>query len=118
MSENTSGDAPKNDPRSGLEQVAALARREYPTSPMTKLILFETSPPEKGKLQFRATPDDTHLNGMGIVHGGWAMTMLDNAIGLAAHSMVDAGEFCPSGETTVQFRAMIRPGQSCMCPLR
>ena len=32
MSDDTAGDAPKNDQRSGLEQVAALARGDYPTS--------------------------------------------------------------------------------------
>ena len=98
------GNAAERDDRSGLEQVQALARGEYPTSPMTKLIPFETELPEKrGHLRFRATPDKTHLNGFGVVHGGWAMTMLDNAMGLAAHSMVEAGEFCPSIETTVKF---------------
>ena len=102
------GNAAERDDRSGLEQVQALARGEYPTSPMTKLIPFETELPEKrGHLRFRATPDKTHLNGFGVVHGGWAMTMLDNAMGLAAHSMVEAGEFCPSIETTVKFLGRI-----------
>ena len=96
------------DARSGFEQVRALARGEYPTSPMTKLIPFDTEMPEKkGHLRFRAAPDKTHLNGFGVVHGGWAMTMLDNAMGLAAHSMVEAGEFCPSTETTVKFLGKI-----------
>ncbi len=102
------GNAAERDNRSGFEQVKALAAGEYPTSPMTKLIPFKTLPPdEKGHLRFEATPDKTHLNGFGVVHGGWAMTMLDNAMGLAAHSMVEAGEFCPSTETTVKFLGKI-----------
>lgn len=95
--------AAERDSRTGLEQVDALARGEYETSPMTRLVPFKTLPPRKGLLTFEATPDKTHLNGFGVVHGGWVMTMLDNAMGLAAHSMVDEGEFCPSIETSVRF---------------
>jgi len=97
------GNAAQQDTRTGLEQVEALAAGEYPVSPMTKLMPFTTLPPKKGALKFQATPDKTHLNGFGVVHGGWAMTMLDNAMGLAAHSMVGSGEFCPSMETSVTF---------------
>ena len=97
------GNAAMHDNRSGLEQLQALATGEYPASPMTTLMTFKTLPPEKGSLRFEATPDPTHLNGFGVVHGGWAMTTLDNAMGLAAHSMVEAGEFCPSIETSVKF---------------
>ncbi len=97
------GNAAQQDDRTGLEQLEALHAGEYPASPMTKLMPFSTLPPRKGALKFQATPDKTHLNGFGVVHGGWAMTMLDNAMGLAAHSMVGAGEFCPSMETSVQF---------------
>ena len=102
------GNAAERDRRTGFEQVQALARGEYPTSPMTRLIPFDTEMPrEKGRLTFNATPDETHLNGFGVVHGGWAMTMLDNAMGLAAHSMAGAGEYCPSTETTVNFHDRI-----------
>lgn len=97
------GNAAQQDTRTGLEQVEALAAGEYPESPMTQLMPFATLPPKKGALKFLATPDKTHLNGFGVVHGGWAMTMLDNAMGLAAHSMVGPGEFCPSMETSVAF---------------
>ena len=107
---NVTGNAATLDDRSGYEQVQALARGEYPASPMTKLMPFETLPPTKGHLKFQATPDTTHLNGFGVVHGGWAMTMLDNAMGLAAHSMVGPHEFCPSLETSVRFLAKIVAG--------
>lgn len=97
------GNAAQRDDRSGFEQLQALAKGEYPASPMNILMPFKTLPPKKGSLKFESKPDATHLNGFGAVHGGWAMTMLDNAMGLAAHSMVEAGEFCPSMETSVKF---------------
>ena len=102
MTENI-GNAAEQDNRTGLQQIEALHAGEYPVSPMTRLMPFSTLPPRKGALRFEAIPDKTHLNGFGVVHGGWAMTMLDNAMGLAAHSMVGPGEFCPSMETSVQF---------------
>ena len=40
---------------------------------------------------------------MGIVHGGWAMTMLDSAMGLSALTTLSPGEICPSHETSVKF---------------
>lgn len=103
MADGEKAEYAKNDTRSGLEQVADLAAGKYPVSPMTQLMPFETNPPEKGKVSFVAKPDDRFLNGMKIVHGGWVMTMLDNAMGLAAHTMVEAGEYCPSQETSVKF---------------
>lgn len=101
------GNAAQRDDRSGFEQIQALAAGEYPASPMNQFMPFKTLPPKKGSLKFEARPDATHLNGFGVVHGGWAMTMLDNAMGLAAHSMVEAGEFCPSMETSVKFLGKI-----------
>lgn len=103
MADREKAEYAKNDTRSGLEQVAELAAGKYPVSPMTQLMPFKTNPPEKGRVSFVATPDDRFLNGMKIVHGGWVMTMLDNAMGLAAHTMVEAGEYCPSQETSVKF---------------
>ena len=43
---------------------------------------------------------------MGIIHGGWAMTMLDSAMGLSALTTLSPGEICPSHETSVKF---VRP---------
>ena len=103
------GEAAKADLRTGLEQIEALRRGEYPTSNMTKLMPFETLPPEEGAVAFRATPDERFLNGFHVVHGGWAMTMLDNAMGLAAHSTLPAGEISPSHATSVKFVRPIQP---------
>ena len=41
-----------------------------------------------------------HYNPIGSVHGGYAATLLDSAMGLAVHSMLPPG----SGYTTLEFK--------------
>ena len=53
-----------------------------------------------------ATPDDTHLNPAGTVHGGLAATLLDSCMGLAIWSTLEKG----IGQTTLEFKiSLVRP---------
>ena len=52
--------------------------------------------PPQGRVELCAVPETRFLNPMGIVHGGWAMTMLDSAMGLSALTTLKPGEICPS----------------------
>jgi acyl-coenzyme A thioesterase PaaI-like protein len=38
---------------------------------------------ERGKAVFEGTPADFHCNSIGVVHGGFAATLLDSALGCA-----------------------------------
>jgi uncharacterized protein (TIGR00369 family) len=40
---------------------------------------------------------------MGIVHGGWALTLIDSAAGCAGHSLLPAGTGYATIETKVNF---------------
>jgi uncharacterized protein (TIGR00369 family) len=42
-----------------------------------------------------------HYNPIGWVHGGYAATLLDSAMGLAVHSMLPVG----TGYTTLELRS-------------
>jgi acyl-coenzyme A thioesterase PaaI-like protein len=53
-------------------------------------------PPSVGRVELHAVPEARFLNPMGTVHGGWAMTMLDSAMGLSAQSTLEPDESCPS----------------------
>ncbi|MBO6638277.1 MAG: PaaI family thioesterase [Roseitalea sp.] len=61
---------------------------------------------ELGAVEFRATPSARFFNPMGSVHGGWAMTMLDTAMGVAAHTTLKPGQTYASLDTSVRF---VRP---------
>ena len=94
---------------SGLEMVSALADGRLPRPPRAETLPFTLLPPTVGRVELRAVPETRFLNPMGIVHGGWAMTMLDSAMGLSALTTLEPGESCPSHETSVKFVRPILP---------
>ena len=55
---------------------------------------------EPGVVAFHSIPGFRHYNPIGSVHGGYAATLLDSAMGLAVHSMLPAG----TGYTTLEFK--------------
>ena len=52
-------------------------------------------------MHFEGTPGLHLLNPLGIVHGGWALTLIDTVTGCAAHSILPAGV----GYTTIETKA-------------
>ena len=98
---------------SGLEIVKGLADGRLPRPPMAETLPFTLYPPSAGRVELCAVPETRFLNPMGIVHGGWAMTMLDSAMGLSALTTLSPGEICPSHETSVKFvRPILADGRS------
>ncbi len=87
----------------GLEYVTALAEGRALPPPMNDVIPFELLRPVAGEVQLRAIPEARFHNPMGIVHGGWLMTLLDSVMGLAGLTTLDPGEICPTHETAVKF---------------
>ena len=54
----------------------------------------------------RARPGEEHYNPIGVVHGGYAATLLDSALGCAVHTTLDRGE----AYTTLTLEVkMVRP---------
>ena len=56
-----------------------------------------------------ATPGDYVLNPMGGVHGGFAATVLDSALGLSIHTTLQAGEGFSTAELKVNYTRPMRP---------
>src|SRR5256885_2359616 len=63
---------------------------------------------EPGVVVIHSIPAFRHYNPIGSVHGGYAATLLDSAMGLAIHSMLPAG----SGYTTLEFKISFIKGMS------
>lgn len=55
---------------------------------------------EEGRVLWECSPPAGFTNPMGGVHGGWAMTVLDSALGCAVHSALPAGR----GYTTIEVK--------------
>ena len=64
-------------------------------------------PPSISTTLFIGEPSDRILNPLGIVHGGYALTLIDSCTGCAAHTTLPAGVSYTTVETKVNFvRAM------------
>lgn len=77
--------------RSGLEYMQAMVTGEAPAAPIAKLMNIEAAEVTEGRAVFYGTPGEQHFNPMGTVHGGFAATLLDSALGCAVHSTLEQG---------------------------
>ena len=93
-------DAATRGTLSGLEFVEGLARGTLPLNPFAKMLGYEVTAAEYGRVVVTATPTEAHLNPAGTIHGGLAATMLDSCMGLAIESTLDVGVL----STTLEFK--------------
>jgi uncharacterized protein (TIGR00369 family) len=74
----------------GLEYLRKLLSGEIPPPPMFALMNARLLEIEEGRARFEAEPQEYHYNPIGSVHGGFAATILDSAMGCAIHSLLHA----------------------------
>jgi len=91
---------------SGLDYLKAVFGRRLPPPPIAATLDFTGVEVEEGRAVFVGQPAEFLYNPIGVVHGGFAMTILDSAMGCAIHSTLAAGEGYTSLETSVNF---VRP---------
>ena len=84
----------------GIDALRAIASGEIQGAPIALLMGFDLTEVAEGRVVFRGEPGEHVLNPMGQVHGGYAMTMLDSAMGCAALSVLPAGV----GYTTLEAK--------------
>ena len=84
---------------SGLDYMRALIAGEVPPPPIAELMGFDLVEVDEGYAQFRGEPGEQHLNPIGSVHGGFAATLLDSALGCAVHTTLPPG----IGYTTLEL---------------
>jgi len=90
----------------GLEVLRRLIEGHYPAPPIAALMNFTLTQAGPGRAVFRGLPGKTHLNPLGGVHGGWAATIMDSALGCAVHTVLQPGE----GYATAEFKVnLLRP---------
>ena len=91
---------------SGLEVLQRLADGELPLPAMSEVIPFRLTEVSAGRVVFESTPKADFYNTAGIVHGGYALTLLDTCMGIAAYSTLAAAVRYTTIETKVNF---VRP---------
>ncbi len=95
-------DASFKSPLTGLERVQAmLAAGGRP--PIGETLDFALVEVGYGRAVFEGVPGRHAYNPMGIIHGGYAATLLDSACGIATASRLDADESFTTLELKVAY---------------
>jgi uncharacterized protein (TIGR00369 family) len=76
---------------SGLEYMRSLAAGELPPPPIAVLLRMGPVEIAEGRVVFEGEPAEEHYNPIGLVHGGYAATVIDSAIGCAVHTTLAPG---------------------------
>ena len=88
---------------SGLEYVRAIFEGRLPPPPIALTLGFTGTEAGEGRAVFVGEAGEFVYNPIGVVHGGFAMTLLDSALGCAVHTTLAVGERYTSLETKVNF---------------
>jgi len=88
---------------SGRQVLEAMIVGKLPAPPMAKTLAFSLIEVGDGLAVFEGEPSEAVLNPMGVVHGGWALTLIDSAAGCAAMTLLPAGGAYTTIETKVNF---------------
>jgi len=90
----------------GFEALQAVMRGELPPPPIAVLMNIRIVEVEEGRVVFAGVPQEFHYNPIGSIHGGFAATIFDSAMGCAIHSMLPSGV----GYTTLDLHVrFLRP---------
>ena len=92
--------------KTGLELMKELEKGSLPAAPIARTLGFKGVHFEAGRAVFEGEPDESVYNPIGVVHGGYAMTLLDSAMGCAVHTTLAAGERYTTLELKTNF---VRP---------
>jgi len=85
---------------SGLEQLRAVFNSKTEMGGIGKTMGMRVAELEEGRVVFEGNPTRAVYNPIGTVHGGYAATLLDSAMGCAVHSRLKPGQ----GYTTLELK--------------
>lgn len=91
---------------SGLEFIKAMVEGRLPPPPIMVTMGLTAGEADEGRVVFLGEAGEFLYNPIGTVHAGFAMTMLDSAMGCAVHTTLAVGERYTTLETKVNF---VRP---------
>lgn len=94
---------------SGLEFLQAIVRGDLPQPPIMGVMESEAVLAEPGRVEFRCSPDGSHFNPLGTIHGGFACTMLDSAAACAGQTVLPAGSGYTSIDLAVRYLRPVLP---------
>jgi uncharacterized protein (TIGR00369 family) len=75
----------------GMEYMTAIVEGKVPPPPIAVTMRMGPIEVGEGRAVFAGEPGEEHYNPIGVVHGGYAATLLDSALGCAVHTTLPAG---------------------------
>ncbi len=91
---------------SGLDFLQAMIDGKVPNPPISQVLNFHLAEVSEGRAVFEGMPDASFYNPIGTVHGGFAMTLLNSALGCAIFTTLAKGEKWTTLEMKVN---LVRP---------
>ena len=92
--------------RTGLQFLTDMVEGKLPQAPMCATLGFHLAEASDGYARFDGVPEFRHYNPIGTVHGGFAATLLDSALGCAIFTTLAKGE----AWTTLELKLnLVRP---------
>jgi uncharacterized protein (TIGR00369 family) len=100
---------------SGLDFLRAIIGGDIPNPPMSETLDFHLREADHGRTMFEGVPSERFYNPIGTVHGGFAATLLDSALGCAIFTTLTKGE----AWTTLELKVnLVRPLSKDTGPVR
>ena len=91
----------------GLGFLRAIIAGTLPQPPISEVMGFHLTEADPGRVVFEGLPNLQHYNPIGSVHGGFAATLLDSALGCAIFSTLHKGDAWTTLELKLNYvRAM------------
>jgi len=91
---------------SGFDFVTRMKEGLFPAAPISKVMQFQLTEMEQGRVVFSAQPSAEFYNPLGTIHGGYTTTLLDSCMGCAVHSTLPVGMAYTTLEIKINF---VRP---------
>jgi uncharacterized protein (TIGR00369 family) len=92
----------------GVELLKAVAAGDLPSPPMGRLMNIRLADVERGRIVFTAELGEYHYNPLGMIHGGFAATILDSAMGCCVQSCLEAGDLYTTLDLKVNYLKALR----------
>ena len=87
----------------------AMMDGRLPPPPIAMTFGFVLAEIAEGRAVFEGQPSEFVLNPLGVVHGGFALTLIDSATGCAVQTMLGGGAGYTTLETKANFVRTILP---------
>jgi uncharacterized protein (TIGR00369 family) len=87
----------------GIDYVRAVQSGELPPPPIAVVMNLSIAELDEGRAVFIGEPGEEHYNPIGVVHGGYASTILDSALGCSVHTTCPVGVGYTSQTLEIKF---------------